>query len=303
MATNFDTVNKSSTMALSGGNLTVTSSGVGTAAAQRKMTGLTYYEVTVGTLTGTPGIGFVNSYYNMASGTVMGTDNNGLSYRSSGAVVLNGATLSTIATYVAGNRVDVAVDMINQMVWFRVAGGNWNNSGAANPATNTGGISYAGISAKNIVPAVTASATGTIITAAFDTFAGTPPSGFVTVTTQQGSSVNGTADRTGASLPPPSATILTSWGTPDDAWYGGVSLWSPSAAVTSVSGQVQEAGTPVAGKNVFLYDHDTGQLLGHTVSDGSGNFSIPALGRVRTFAVATDSPTYNALIFDMVVPV
>ncbi|NML88766.1 hypothetical protein HHL26_06755 [Sphingobium sp. TB-6] len=301
MPTAFDTLNKSATMALSGGNLVATSSGVGTAAAARRISGLTYCEFTITTLTGTSGVGFVNVYYNMAGGVVMGTSNEGLSYRSSGVVARNNATITTLATYAQGDRVDMAIDVINRRVWFRVNGGNWNNSPTADPVTNAEGIDYTALSAMNVAPAVTASATGTVITAAFDSFAGTPPTGFQSITAQQGGAINGTQEKQ-QSYATPTPSFLSAWLNDDGGWYGGNRVWAPASPATSVSGQVQEYGTPVPGKAVYLYDVHTGEKIGEDVSDGSGNFSIPALGRTSVFAVAIDPP-FNAIIYDQVVPV
>ena len=51
--------------------------------------------------------------------------------------------LTTIQTWAAGNRLSIAVDLDNLLIWFRTTTGNWNNSGTANPATGVGGISLA----------------------------------------------------------------------------------------------------------------------------------------------------------------
>lgn len=308
-ATTFDSGNKTAAFALSGGNLVATSSAVATAAATRSMTGPTYFEVTATTLTGTLSIGFVNRNYNMASGTILGTDNNGLGFKSTGAVVLNNVTLSTIQTYAQGDVVCVAVDVANRLVWFRTNGGNWNNSGTANPATGVGGIDYSTMNLSALLPAVGCSITGAVLTGKFTSgFAQTAPSGFITADTCAATARNSTT--------PVGATYSTIGGGTNHAvtttiaarasWLGmgrNCKTFTPAGAIKSVAGQVQESGTPVAGKKVFLYDHASGELLGSTLSDGSGNFTIPALGRTLTFGVALDDPTYNALIYDAVVPV
>lgn len=197
MATTWDANNKSSTEALSGGNLVATSSGVGTVSATRLMTGPTYFEVTPTTLTGTVAVGLVNRSYNMASGTILGTDNNGIGYKSSGAVVLNNVTLSTIATYAAGNIIGVAVDLQNRLVWFRVGTGNWNNSATANPATGSGGIDYSTMALTSLFPAAGGNATGAVMTAAFTGFTNTAPSGFSSVDSCQATATNADRNVTG----------------------------------------------------------------------------------------------------------
>ena len=42
----------------------------------------------------------------------------------------------------------MAIDFDNNLIWNRVGNGNWNNSGAANPATGAGGYSIAGRTAN-----------------------------------------------------------------------------------------------------------------------------------------------------------
>jgi len=308
-ATTFDANNKTAAFTLSGGNLVATSSAIATAAATRALTGPTYFEVTATTLTGTLSIGFVNRAYNMASGTILGTDNNGLGFKSSGAVVLNNVTLSTIQTYVQGDVVCVAVDIANRLVWFRTNGGNWNNSGTANPATGVGGIDYSTMNLGALLPAVGCSITGAVLTGKFTSgFAQTAPSGFITADTCAATAKN--------SAVPGGASYTTIGGGTNHAvttsiaarasWLGlgrASRGFTPAAVPKYISGLVQESSTPVSGKNVYLYDHNTGELLGTAVSDGSGLFSIPSLGRTTTFVVALDSPTYNAVIFDNVTPV
>jgi hypothetical protein len=65
---------------------------------------------------------------------------------------------SLIETWTAGSVVDVAVDLGGAVIWFRVSGGNWNNSGTANPATGTGGVSLStmtGVGSTAYYPAAT----------------------------------------------------------------------------------------------------------------------------------------------------
>ena len=207
MATTWDPNNKSSSETLSGGNLVATSSGIGTVAATRGLTGKTYFEVTPTTLTGTVAVGLVNRSYNMASGTIPGTDNNGLAFKSSGAVVLNNVTLTTIAAYAANNVIGVAVDIQNRLIWFRVGAGNWNNSGAADPVAGIGGIDYSSMALAALFPAAGGSATGAVMTAAFSSFTNTAPSGYITADTCQATAVN--ADKTvGGGVANPISSIL-----------------------------------------------------------------------------------------------
>lgn len=58
-----------------------------------------------------------------------------------GNVVCNGANIATPGiTFTAGDVICMAIDRPNNTFWFRKNAGNWNGSGTADPATNTGGI-------------------------------------------------------------------------------------------------------------------------------------------------------------------
>lgn len=81
-----------------------------------------------------------------------------------------------------------------------------------------------------------------------------------------------------------------------------------SGPTKTISGTVKQNGTPVQ-RMVRAYHRKTGQCLGETLSAaGSGAFSINALGwtdecYVVAFDDLTQSPDYNAQIFDLVIPV
>lgn len=307
-ATTFDPNNKSSAFALSGSNLIATSSGAANVRATRSLTGLSYFEITVTTLTGSIGIGLCNYTFGVTGTTLLGTDNNGLRLSNGGNVVLNGAVLSTIQTFVQGDVVCVAVDIKNRLIWFRTNGGNWNNNASNDPATGVGGIDYSSMNLGPLFPEVSCSLTGAVLTAKFTSgFAQAVPSGFASVDTCSAVAVSSDAPigasygQIGGAAGSPSATGPEARA----SWLGvgrSYRLWTPAGAAVVVSGVVKEAGVAVSGKTVRLYDHNTGDYLGCATSDGSGLFSINALGRTTTFVVATDAG-YNALIFDSVVPV
>jgi hypothetical protein len=70
---------------------------------------------------------------------------------------------------------EIAFDLDADLIWMRAAGGQWNNSGAADPATGAGGMSISGVAASEIfvialLPNVNPSS-ATLGTA-------TPPAGF-----------------------------------------------------------------------------------------------------------------------------
>jgi hypothetical protein len=103
----------------------------------------------------------------------------------------NNATITTIAAYVQGDRIGIAVDALNRLIWFRVNNGNWNNNAANNPVTGVGGIDFSAIAIGTIEAAVSASITGTVWTMKFSTaFTDTPPTGFASMDTIGFSAVN-----------------------------------------------------------------------------------------------------------------
>lgn len=91
-----------------------------------------------------------------------------------------GTTLSTVPAKITG-----CFDLDNQLAWFTDAAmgaGVWNNSGAANPATGVGGVSFSGMSAPYYLAFGNGQASGTINSVAVLNTAGpfqvATPSGF-----------------------------------------------------------------------------------------------------------------------------
>lgn len=302
-ATTFDSALKTNTT-LSGGNLVATSSGAGGARSSRFIQGPTYFEMTPTTLTGTPSVGIAQSNWNTS--TALQSAVNSLAYLASGAVQINGVTLSTIAAWAQGNRIDCAIDPGNRLIWFRVAGGNWNNNVANDPATGVGGIDYSSAFTQlgTLEAAVYASTTGNVWTAVFSSgsFAGTPPSGFSSMDTVQyvvarDQSKLYEAFPVSAQYFGPGARALPM---PTDRYQRS---FNPAGTITVVSGVTKELGSAIANKKVEVYDRVTGELIGSTYSDGSGVWSIPALGRPSVRIVGSDPTTYNSVVYDNVVPV
>ena len=133
VAATFDPANKGSNMTLSGGSLTATiTSGSGVARSTRAIAATVYFEVaTSGSYSGTPRVGLSQS-----RGQSQQQPRDRLlrhRVRSGGNVYIDGSVVATIATWSAGANIGVAVDPLHQEIWFRVNGGNWNNSGAADP--------------------------------------------------------------------------------------------------------------------------------------------------------------------------
>ena len=296
---------RKSNQTLSNFGAKATSTGAGGVELQRVIQGKTYVEFTPSVITGTPNVGFVSGGWLGNTSLTSGIDRIG--YLPSGAVQVNGVTLQTISAYAAGNRIDMAINPLNRLVWFRVSGGNWNNSGTADPATDTGGIDYSSAltGGGTLVPAVYASLTGTVwdVTSDAALFAGVPPSGYSDLsvvqytraqTTQPGNAPVGPV----VALPTPGGVFAPLMPNGSNG-----KTFSPAGPVTVVSGTTKEAGVIVTGKVVEVYDRDTGDLLGRTKSDAMGNWSIPALGRPAVRVVGSDPTTYNSLVYDNVVPV
>lgn len=313
--TTWDPNNKSANETLSGGNLIATSTGLGTVAATRVATAAkSYFEVNVTTATGVIAVGLVNRSYNMASGTILGTDVNGVGYKSGGTVVINNATVSTIATYTTAAKIGVAVDLARMLIWFTLNGTTWNNDVIANqnPVGDVGGISLATMALGSALPAAGGSLTGAILAGVFATasFTYTPPPGYSSVDTCGATATNSNTGKssaystTGGGTNEAVTTVIAaraSWLGPGNSGKPSGGGFSPAQAITTVSGQVQENAVPVTGKTVRAYDNHGGQFLGYAVSDGSGNWSIPALGRTLVDVIAADTG-FNDLIFATVVP-
>lgn len=315
----WDSLNKGAAVTLSGSNLVATvSSGTGSVAATNRIGGLTYFELLIGaTLSGSARVGVCNLAF-VKTG-LLGVDNNGVGYDSGGTVKINNATVATIAAYAATNNIGVAINPMLNLIWFRVNGGNWNNDviGNQNPVGAVGGISIAAL-VGNYLPAWGGSATSSN-TAKFATASWTyaAPTGFVSPDTFGAIPVNGVVASRAASFSQYGRANGLGYGSAGSqvssigasrlaalagAWYGGYRVYGPAQAAKYVSGQTREAGVAVAGKRVFAFDRTNGFLLGTVLSDGSGNFSMDALGRTSVLIVGIDSP-YDSVTHDAIVPV
>lgn len=185
-ATTFDPSTKTAAVVMSNGNLTGhwAAAGGGDAGVQGFVadaltSGKYYFEFTCDTfIGGDTGIGIctaVSTYPNLGNnGTV------GAICFPSGNLYINGTNSGNIITGITnGQIVAVAIDFTAHLIWMKdLTGGNWNNSGTANPATGVGGRT---IPSGTFVPAlVFASASTAQMTANFGAtaFTGTVPSGF-----------------------------------------------------------------------------------------------------------------------------
>jgi len=180
----WSTTAKNAGVTLSGGNLIATATNASVGQSGRTNIGITtggkkYWEVTMVDFTNDNAPGFGNSSMSTADDAFVGTNVNTVGYFNDPALVYNGATIFAAAPWTSGDTLCWAVDFNAGSFWVRVNSGNWNNSGTANPATNTGGAAV-GVSG-DIYPAYTvfaASASLGRATGAFSSFAFSVPSGF-----------------------------------------------------------------------------------------------------------------------------
>lgn len=242
---------------------------------------LSYWEVTPANVSGTVSIGICNMLLN--TGNLPGYDANSLGYHQDGTVLLSNATVTTLAAYVSGNVIGVCLDIQNQLIYFAVNGGSWNNNGSANPLTQTGGISLSGLNLAGLLPAVGATTTSPTqsFTAVFTSgFAYTPPTGAASV---DACGAQGIASQM------PTQMQLTG-------------VYSPAAPAKSVGGWVEVLGTLMPGRKVLVFDHDSCKLLGAVITDAYGNYTINTQGASRVMIVALGDSTYNALVQDEIIP-
>lgn len=183
--TTWNPADKSSVVALSGGNLTATTTTTGTGGGVRSLisqsSGKYYYEIQMTVwVSSSSGPGAANA---SATLTSMGNvpTNAALVYPSGAIWVNNANSGSSLGARAAGNIIGIALDLNNKQIWFRVApAGNWNGSGTANPATNTGGISVSSIAAGSVFAAAAPWNVNEACVANFgdSAFSGAVPSGF-----------------------------------------------------------------------------------------------------------------------------
>ena len=197
---------------LSSTNLMATATGAGgIRAAVGQTTGKYYFEFTPNLFnSGNNGFGIANASATLSS--MGGTPTNAVMvYRVGGPIWINNVnTGSTIGNLESGWTFGIALDLDNYMIWIRRApSGNWNGSGTANPATNTGGLSIASIASSSVAvfPAAAFGASSQRTTANFGLtpFCGAVPSGFIAgfPTSSLGPQVNSawsTTDKTAPTL-------------------------------------------------------------------------------------------------------
>jgi hypothetical protein len=182
--TTLDPANTGAPISLSNGNLTATTNGSDGAISRSiasHSTGKYYREITITSAT----------YVLDAVGLNGGETLTGQFIGQSGGIGYLGqltppniytgdAPVASIPDWANTNVVSEATDLTNGNVYWRVNCGNWNNSGTANPATNTGGITTSGVTLPVYAAVGLGATAGENMTVNFGAtaYSCTPPSGF-----------------------------------------------------------------------------------------------------------------------------
>jgi len=75
----------------------------------------------------------------------LGADTNSIGFWDTGKLYYDGTSNSGYPTFqYDGAVLDLAVDRVNELMWLRVDGGEWNNDPLSDPATATGGVDISG---------------------------------------------------------------------------------------------------------------------------------------------------------------
>lgn len=172
---------KAAGLTLSGGNLTfagTATANAGVRANVAKTTGKWYFEVHYDARpSGDVIAGWAKAAWSLTASLAITAGNVAFKFLD-GQIYVNGVAGATWDVINVGDICCIAVDLDNSRVWVRKNNGNWNASGAANPATNTGGTDISAVTGVQLYPAAGASDNGTGGTAAFVSPTYTIPSGF-----------------------------------------------------------------------------------------------------------------------------
>lgn len=290
-----------------GGGLLLGSTAISSAVEDtRQIVEPIYFEAVAEKIAGVVGVGIASISYTPGA-AVLGAGVLNFVYRNDGTVVLNGVTLATISNYVQGDRVSVAYHPGAAMVWFKVNAGSWNNSGTANPATFTEGISVSAYQGGPSYPALSFSVAFGALRACLSSasFLYTPPSGYKTI--EDETVLVQVANNPFTGLAPMGMPDMSDgvWFTrgmlPQNDHTRAVSF--PAGPVKTIAGGVFEDGVGVEGKRVIIYNRQTGEYVSEARTNSSGEYVIPAIDpNLAHFVVAFDDPEYNAKIYDNVLP-
>jgi hypothetical protein len=183
--TTWSTTDTTAGITLSNSDLTVATSTInqGVRSKDRQITGKFYWEATGTTWPANVDIGIANASAVLSTAGAAGQ--NCIYLGNTGAIWVNNVNSgSTLGARASGDIIGIALDLTNQLIWFRVApSGNWNGSATANPATGVGGLSTSVLGGPAfpihaLFCQTTASATSFTANFGAAAFSGTVPSGF-----------------------------------------------------------------------------------------------------------------------------
>jgi hypothetical protein len=176
---------KTASMTLSNGNLTAVGTANQGVRAQLPAATKFYFEITSAVAIWNGGLGIARSTANLGTVTVNAANAALVTPASSGNILFNSSTPiggAAIGAFAINDVLCVAVDLVNQRIWFRKNAGNWNNNASADPVTNVGGINISTVFTTGTAYPLAATAVGTssqaIANFGATSFAFTQPSGF-----------------------------------------------------------------------------------------------------------------------------
>lgn len=156
--TTLDPTKKATAITLSGGNLTATGANPAAPGGVLSTNGLAQsgkhaFQCTIGANPGSAGAeSTVIALTSWSLTSTPGSDTATIRItHSTGNVQLNSVIIGTgAAGQTAGTVVDVALDLTAKLMWYRLNGGNWNNSATAHPDTGAGGFSIAALATGSV---------------------------------------------------------------------------------------------------------------------------------------------------------
>lgn len=298
-------------------------------ATDRTMTCNSYFEIIPSYFNSISSIGIINGNRTLWTNTFLGSDTNGIGYKSTGDVLYNNSTITTLLPYYQGNTICVSVDIDNNLIYFKRDNGYWNNNSSANPSTQTGGIDITGLTTnKNFKPCVSSDASYTV--SRIQTFTGnfssnnfryTPPSGFISIdiannTPSLKTTKNTANNEIGVKVVTMANTTLgiCPWNLAGANGVSGKGIYSNSfyaagggaggvPGTTFITGVLQKNGVN-SSDVIRIYNRSDGQFLGETTAAANGRFRINGYNKSNVYIVSIDTANslYNGIILDNLTP-
>lgn len=191
MATTWSSTNKNANIIISNGGLTAAADGGGVAftfisgRSDTSFTSNRYWEVTMDVMeqnAGNSGTGCATTVTTFNDGNYLGSNNAFGFYDDGGIQIGPGAYFTQLTAPSQGDVICHAVNPTLNLWWVRRNNNLWNDSGTADPATNTGGFNVSSQTTSGLLcPGYSVMRTGvnSQVTANFTTTtAFTPPSGY-----------------------------------------------------------------------------------------------------------------------------